>query len=69
MASFKIPIHNINKHRICLLFPLNSFNLYCRNVTVKNMESGEVTVIYNAKENIWRLRTPIVQDLKVQYFP
>ncbi|XP_022987409.1 oxysterol-binding protein-related protein 4C-like [Cucurbita maxima] len=35
-----------------------------RNVTVKNMESGEVTVIYNAKENIWRLRTPIVQDLK-----
>ncbi|XP_022930124.1 oxysterol-binding protein-related protein 4C-like [Cucurbita moschata] len=35
-----------------------------RTVTVKNIESGKVEIIYNAKDNIWRLRTPTVQDLR-----
>ena len=41
------------------------FFLKCRTITLKDLDSGEVRVIYNAKEVLSGLKTPIVNDPKV----
>lgn len=45
-------------------FLLIKFNL-CRTVKVKDTNSGNVRVIYDAKEVISGLKTPIVKDAEV----
>lgn len=41
---------------------LTFFISYCRSVSVKNIDNGKSTVIYNAKEVISGLNAPIVKD-------
>ncbi|KAF3452730.1 hypothetical protein FNV43_RR03163 [Rhamnella rubrinervis] len=45
-----------------LLFKIDGH--WDRTVTMKDVDSGEVTVIYNAKDSISGLKTPIVKDHK-----
>ncbi|KAF3452731.1 hypothetical protein FNV43_RR03164 [Rhamnella rubrinervis] len=45
-----------------LLFKIDGH--WDRTVTIKDVNSGEVTVIYNAKDSISGLKTPIVKDHK-----
>ena len=40
----------------------------CRIVRVKDTNSGEVRVIYDAKEAISGLKTPIIKDVEVINF-
>ncbi|KAL1202904.1 Oxysterol-binding protein-related protein 4B [Cardamine amara subsp. amara] len=40
------------------------FGHWDRTVTAKNLKTGELEVIYNAKENITRLKPPTVKNLK-----
>lgn len=43
------------------------FFIHCRTVTMKDLESGQVRVIYEAIEVISGLKIPIVRDPKVTY--
>ena len=46
----------------------NSFTcctFQCRTLTLKDLSSGEIRVVYDAKEVISGLQTPVVKDPKV----
>lgn len=43
------------------------FNVH-RTVTVKDITTGKVNVIYNAKEALSGMKTPMVKDPKVHFF-
>jgi hypothetical protein len=56
-------VRNFKKHLHCMYNKMLTFFIsYCRSVSVKNIDNGKSTVIYNAKEVISGLNAPIVKD-------
>lgn len=56
------PKHDSHKLRLTVFFPLTSI---CRTVSMKDINNGKLSIIYNAKEMLSGLKTPTVKDPKV----